>query len=138
MRGCAQLQMKVVRYELQSIVCVKFASVGILLDSTEHAEKAIQEVRVILEVQRCWSTAEECLLVKISLGGSSLLIHLIRPSCARRTMRNPTLYKAAADKSRRQYYPSILSLSPSAGTMEEEVKLTIGDVQYLLIENEEV
>jgi len=65
MRGCAQLQMKVVRYELQSNVCVKFASVRILLDSTEHAEKAIQEVRGILEVQRCWSTAEECLLVKI-------------------------------------------------------------------------
>jgi hypothetical protein len=68
----------------------------------------------------------------------SPFIHLIGPSCQRRTMQDPALYKSAANSSRWQSSSQMSSLPASAISTEEEVKITVGDVQYLLIENEEV
>jgi hypothetical protein len=53
-------------------------------------------------------------------------------------MRDLALHKSAADTGRWQSSSPMSPLPPSAVTTEEEVKMTVGDVQYLLTKTEDV
>lgn len=75
----------------------------------------------------------------LGISNCVALDHLLSLNYQRKTMRKPALYKADANTSHFQRSPMSSNRPIESGvSVDEEVEITVGDVHYLLIPNQEV